>query len=153
MTGNRPMPDPSSTITRRGTYEVDPARLAHGTWCHESQQQVGEGDIAAAYSADLIAMEGRVRCPFTFRGGVWTCAGCFTDDSAFVYRIVPIEASDCTPTSYAAKTRNAEVARNDPNGFYHGITVRHGCRSYVITGPPVELVPGQVVQASLFDAA
>lgn len=43
--------------------EVDPARLESGTWCHKRERQIGEGDIAASYSADKIALEGRVRSP------------------------------------------------------------------------------------------
>ncbi len=139
--------------TRDGkTYEVDPARLAHGKWSHDLEVQIGEGDIVAAYSADLIGMAGRIRRPFTFRSGLWTCVGISNVDTcmAQVYRLVAVEAFAGTPTTYAVKTRDADAARSDPAGFYHGMAVRYGGLTYVITGPPVELVPGQVAQASLF---
>ncbi len=45
--------------------------------------------------------------------------------------------------SYADKigtAENAEAARNDPNGFYHGITVKQGQETFVLSGPPVVFV-------------
>lgn len=57
------------------TYTVDPDRLERGAWSHQQNRQVGEGDIAASYSADTIGLENRTRRPFTFRGGLWVCVG------------------------------------------------------------------------------
>jgi hypothetical protein len=34
------------------THSVDPARLHWGTWCHRVEKILGEGDIAASYSAE-----------------------------------------------------------------------------------------------------
>jgi hypothetical protein len=34
----------------------------------------------------------------------------------------------------------AESARNDPNGFYHGMTVKHGSEAFVLAGPPLLFV-------------
>lgn len=63
------------------------------------------------------------------------------------YRLVHLGAFDGQPTTYSEKTRNAEAARNDPNGFYHGMTVAHGGPSYVLCGPEIHLIPGQVDQS------
>ena len=41
-------------------------------------------------------------------------------------------------------------ARHDPNGFYHGMTVNHGGKPYVLSGPPAELEPGEPRQMELF---
>jgi hypothetical protein len=43
-------------------------------------------------------------------------------------------------TTYSEKTdraEDAEAARNDPNGFYHGMTIKHGGESFVLCGPPI----------------
>jgi hypothetical protein len=37
----------------------------------------------------------------------------------------------------------AEAARNDPNGFYHGMTVKQGQETFVLSGPPVVFVVGE----------
>lgn len=41
------------------TNEVDPSRLARGTWCHAKQRQASEGDISASYLADTIGLHAR----------------------------------------------------------------------------------------------
>jgi len=51
-----------------------------------------------------------------------------------------------TPTNYRDKTGAAEgaaAARNDPNGFYDHMTVKHGGQEFVLCGPEVEIVAGQ----------
>jgi hypothetical protein len=43
-------------------------------------------------------------------------------------------------TTYGEKTDTAEAAeaaRNDPNGFYHGMAITHGLESFVLCGPPI----------------
>ena len=37
-----------------------------------------------------------------------------------------------------------ETARHDPNGFYHGISVKHQGKTAVLTGPPLTFVPPQI---------
>ena len=52
-----------------------------------------------------------------------------------------------TPTTYAARTGNFEMAaaaRNDPEGFYHGVTVKHGREMFVLFGPPLRFIPQEV---------
>ena len=46
---------------------------------------------------------------------------------------------------------DADAARHDPNGFYHGMPVRYGEHSDILTGPPMDLIPGQPIQPLLFD--
>jgi hypothetical protein len=51
-----------------------------------------------------------------------------------------------TPTNYRDKTGTsecAEAARNDPNGFYDRMTVKHGGQEFVLCGPEVQIVAGQ----------
>lgn len=51
-----------------------------------------------------------------------------------------------TPTTYHGKTgtaEGAEAARNDPMGFYHGMTVKQGCESFVLCGPPVQFIAAE----------
>ncbi len=134
-------------------YTLDPTRLASGAWCHRSNKTVGEGDISASYSADRIGMGQPVRKPFCWRGDRWLCVGTRyqgEEVEAEAYRLVPEAAFEGSSTTYAEKTRNGDAARADPNGFYHGMAVRHGGNAYVLTGPPVTFVPGQTEQLNLF---
>lgn len=55
-------------------------------------------------------------------------------------RIVPAKLFAGLPASYGEKTATAdaaEAARNDPNGFYHRMTIKHGGESYVLCGPAI----------------
>ena len=49
-------------------------------------------------------------------------------------------------TTYAEKIPpdEGEAARNDPNGFYHGMTIKPGRDTLVMCGPPVLFVPADV---------
>jgi len=133
-------------------HTVDPSRLEHGTWSYKKNRQVGEGDIAASYSADFIALHNRIRKPFTFQNGLWVCVGTshFGGRTSRAYRLTEITHFDGEPTTYAEKTRDSESARNDPNGFYHGMTVNRGGRTYILTGPPAEFTAGNEQQLDLF---
>jgi len=130
-------------------HQVDPARLLHGAWCHHAQKTLGEGDIAASYSADRIGMGKPLRAPFNWQGALWVCVS-MTRDQAQAYRLVHPQAFAGMPVSYHAKTIDGDAARNDPNGFYHGMEVKHAGRSYVLTGPPAVFVPGAPQQMELF---
>lgn len=145
---------PTSNRRQWEVITVDPHRLSHGTWCHEQNRQLDEGDIAASYSADVIAMHGRIRKPFVLRGCMFVCTG-IGGHRTDAYRLVAERAFDGAPTTYSAKVRadGGEVARNDPKGFYHGVAVRHGGKTYVLDGPPIALTPGDPVprQGCLFD--
>jgi hypothetical protein len=145
MTGD---PDTTSLLHR-----VDPARLASGSWCHQAQKTVGQGDISASYSADRIGMGEPVRKPFEWNGGLWVCVGirhCSGQEIAEAYRLVHPQMYDGRPLTYAARFMNAEAARADPAGFYHGMSAKHGGAAYVLCGPPVTFAPGETAQLSLF---
>jgi len=127
----------------RETFAVHPARLA---W-RGAGREICEGDIHASYSADVIAMQGRVRKPFKWRDALCVCtsiSGSGLTDSGTqeheAYRIVPVKMFTGKTTTYSEKTdraEDAEAARNDPNGFYHGMTIKHGGESFVLCGPPI----------------
>ena len=111
-----------------------------------------ESDIVGSYSGDRICDDKPVRKPFHFRGGLWVCVSTW-GELADAYRLVPVASSAVAPTTYSGKTggeKAAEDARNDPNGFYHGVTVKHGGRSFVMTGPKITFAPGDVGQSGLF---
>ena len=134
------------------TYTVDPSRLDHGVWSPEHNRQIGEGDVSASYSADTIAFKSRVRRPFTYRQALWVCTGTGgrLGSVAEAYRLTEAEQFDGDPTTYGEKVRDSEAARSDPNGFYHGMTVKHGGREHVLTGPPAVFVAGETEQLDLF---
>lgn len=120
---------------------VDLSRLASGHWDHKTQKEVGRGDINASYSGDTIAMNQPVRKPFQYRGEWFVQTG-NTSTEYEAYRLVAIDAFDDEPTTYYKKLYgpdmdNGEVARNDPMGFYHGMTVKHGKGFFVLVGPEI----------------
>jgi len=130
-------------------HSVDPARLKYGAWCHRAEKQLGEGDIAASYSADCIGMGKPLRKPFGWKGSLWVCVA-LGQGSAEVYRLTLPQAFEGTPLGYRARVLAGDEARQDPNGFYHGVTVSHGGKSFVLCGPPAVLVPGEPAQMDLF---
>jgi hypothetical protein len=137
------------------TFSVDPARLSAGAWCHRAQKTIGQGDIAASYSAERIGMNQPIRKPFSWKGSLWVCVGMTYlngTQSAEAYRLVHPQLFNGKPLTYAAKTADADAARADPNGFYHGMTVRHAGQTFVLCGPPVILIPGASEQLDLFGA-
>jgi hypothetical protein len=139
---------PSRSADHRPIHSVPAARLAWGTYDPQKDRTVGEGDIHASYSADKIAMESRVRNPFRFGDALWVNTGMsgYTGNwQAEAYRLVARELFSGSPTSYHDKTdaaEDAEAARNDPNGFYHGMLVVCGRRNFVLCGPPAVFTAG-----------
>ena len=123
---------------------VEAARMHHGD---------PEGDIVGSYSGDRIC-EGRpIRTPFHWRGGTWVCVGTW-GELASAFRLTPLASYTAEATTYSARVgaslEAAEAARNDPNGFYNGVTVTHGGQSFVMTGPEVTFAPGDIGQSGLF---
>jgi len=116
--------------------------------------QYDGGDINDSYSADRIAGGQPVRRPFQHDGALWVCTSITgsgltssgtTEHEA--YRIMPERMFNGTPTTYGTRTgtsETAEAARNDPNGFYHGVTVKHGRETFVLCGPPLRFVPTEI---------
>lgn len=131
------------------THTVDPARLKWGTWCHRSEKQNGEGDIAASYSADCIGMGRPLRKPFGWKGSLWVCVA-LGYGGAEVYRLTLPQNFSGAPISYHDRILDGDAARKDPNGFYHGVTVSHGGKAFVLCGPPADLVAGKPEQMDLF---
>lgn len=133
---------------------VDPARLASGRWCHRAEKTLGEGDIAGSYSANRIGMGQPVRKPFAFEGTLWICVGTgpYGDGLRYAeaFRLVHPMTFKGTPVTYREKTADGDAARADPEGFYHGMSVRLAGRDFVLCGPPVTFVPGETPQGELF---
>jgi hypothetical protein len=125
--------------------EVNQVRLTWGTYDHEKNDYVSEGDIPASYSGDSIAMGQPVRKPFRMDGEMWVAIG-LSNHGAKAYRLCPLRVFYGTPTNYRDKTgtaEGAEAARNDPNGFYDRMTVKHGGQQFVLCGPEVQIVASQ----------
>ena len=118
------------------TIAVDPARIEHAHWDQKLQRREG-GDIGLAYSADKIP-DGQIRKPFLWQGQLMTTVGGGPGDSWEAYRLVELRLFDGTPTTY--NETDFEAARNNPLGFYHGMTVKHGGETYVIVGPEIRFV-------------
>lgn len=141
-----------TTANELSTYQVEPSRLSTGSWSHELDRWIGQGDIHASYSADRIGMGQPVRTPFIHLGCRWICVSFGPGPVAHAYRLVLPTAFDGTPTTYAEKVRpsGGDDARSDPLGFYHGMTVRSAGRDLVLCGPSARFVLGQESQLSLF---
>jgi hypothetical protein len=112
------------------------------------------GDISQSYSADRIASDQPARKPFQHDGALWICTS-ITGSGLTVsgsteheaYRVMPERIFNGTPTTYGTRTGTiemADAARKDPNGFYHGVTVKHGRETFVLSGPPVRFVPAEI---------
>lgn len=128
---------------------VNAARLAWGRFDHKRNRDSGEGDIHASYSADTIATSGKIRKSFRWQAQLMvtvSLSGHGGIQQAEAYRLIPLRAFSGTTMSYAEKigtAENAETARNDPNGFYHGMIVKQGQETFVLSGPPVVFVAGE----------
>jgi len=131
------------------TIPVNPARLAWGKFDHKRNRDSGEGDIHASYSADTIASTGKIRKAFRWQAQLMvtvSLSGRGGIEQAEAYQLIPLKAFSGTAMTYADKigtAENAEAARNDPNGFYHGMTVKQGQEIFVLSGPPVVFVAGE----------
>jgi hypothetical protein len=124
--------------------KVNPARLAWGTFDHTKSDYVNEGDIPASYSGDCIAMGQPVRKPFRMDGEMWVTIA-LSNKEARAYRLCPPRIFKGTTTTYRDKTgtaERAEEARNDPNGFYDRMIVKHGGQEFVLCGPEMQIVAG-----------
>ena len=132
-------------------HDIDPARLASGTYDHTAEEYTGEGDIYRSYSADSIAMGQPVRKPFRFERELWLNIGmCGSGNGQHkatvrAYRLVPERVFPRSVTTYAEKVRHdsGASARKDPNGFYDGMKVKHGGETYVLCGPEIAFVASE----------
>lgn len=111
-----------------------------------SIQGIDKAKALASYSADVIGMSNKVRKPVSCGGDLWVYTGGggnASNRTAEMYRLCPIAEFDGTVTSYHEKISvwnegdkyPGDYARNDPNGFYHGMRVQNGSTVYVLCGP------------------
>lgn len=84
-------------------HRVSHGRLDGGIWSAEFNKHVGEGDISAAYSADTIGMQGTIRRPFVFRGGLWVNVA-QGGGQVKAYRLVPFDDHEERPGSRTGPT-------------------------------------------------
>jgi hypothetical protein len=128
------------------TFEVRSSRLADGTYDHQKNHEIDRGDINASYSAQEIAMENRIRKPFSFGRDAWVTVGLRGRGrvwEAEAFRLVSREVFVGTVTNYHERTGTAEAAesaRNDPLGFCHGMVVKCGKELCVLCGPPARFI-------------
>jgi hypothetical protein len=131
------------------TIPINPARLAWGKYDHGRNRDVGEGDIHASYSADTIATAGKVRKTFRWQAQLMVTVSLSRRDGieqAEAYQLIPLKVFSGATMSYGEKTgaaEDADAARNAPNGFYHGMTVKQGSEIFVLVGPPVVFVAAE----------
>jgi hypothetical protein len=134
------------------TIPVNPSRLAWGKHDHGRKRDIGEGDIYASYSADTIATAGKIRRAFRWQAQLMvtvSLSGHGGIAQAEAYHLIPLKGFAGTTMSYAEKIGDADIAeaaRNDPNGFYHGMTVKHSSEAFVLAGPPVLFVAAEEAQ-------
>lgn len=153
-------------MTESIIHTVPASRLAWGTWDHQRNRDTGEGDIHASYSADTIATSGTIRRMFRHAAQLMVTVGMSGRggvERAEAYGLVPARVFTGAATTYREKVSidNGDMARNDPNGFYHGMAVKHGKDAFVMVGPPAifvadqspvrpEAKPAEAAQLSLF---
>jgi len=121
-------------FNQHATITVSPARLNWGTWSHEQNCQINEGDISAAYSADVIALKGRVRRPFQHAGKLYVTIASQNHQTAEAYQLQLPQQFDGPTATYQERCQS-ENCRSIPEGFYHGIRVKNGQTDYVLVGP------------------
>jgi hypothetical protein len=110
---------------------VSASRLAMGQWSHERNKQLNEGDISAAYSADTIASQGKIRRPFRLMGWLYTTvsmSGTAHNTTATAYRLVAVKHFEGTPRTYQESFREPRSEK----GFYGG-------QKHVLVGPKVAI--------------
>lgn len=111
---------------------------------------IGEGDIAASYSADRIGSEEPVRKPFRYEGQQWVSTGS-VGNSSHAYRLAHQAYFEGTTYTYAERVRDGRGGRRDPSGFYHGMLITHRGETMVLCGPETLFVEGVEQQGDLFD--
>lgn len=115
------------------SIEVEAARLESG------------GDIIESYSADLIGDykgNSRVRKPFIYDGKQYISTGGVSGGGdrteAEAYQLVPAE--DFTGETVGYNDIDADKARRNPLGFYHGMRVAWKKKPYVLQGPELHFI-------------
>jgi hypothetical protein len=131
---------------------IHSSRLAPARYNPVTNHEYGEGDISASYSADVIAQSGRVRKPFKHRWQgqdyLWVSVGHTPPGTVGAFRLVTPDVFALPTTTYTEKVKDAEAARNDPMGFYHGMAVKHAGKTFVLMGPEVLFVAEEPPQTA-----
>jgi hypothetical protein len=112
--------------------------------------------IGSACSCGLICgKQSRIGKPFSFGDVLWICTSSSSTGAAGYlraecYRLTAPDRFTGDPTTYDRRAHGgadeddpAREARDDPNGFYHGITVKSGRATFILTGPPVTFVASE----------
>lgn len=107
--------------------------------------------VSESYSADRIAEKGPVRKPFKYQGKFYISSGGSSGGKVDprrkeeAYQIVPRSEFKGDPQWYGRRIQPgdddwAEQRRQQPDGFYHGMLVKHGQVDCVLVGPPLLFV-------------
>jgi hypothetical protein len=113
-------------------------------------------EVRASYSADRIGDGRSIKEPFRYQGAFMVCVGTlgkgFDFEYAAAYELVHPTLFDGNPQVYAMQRMrdDGEAARRNPLGFYHGTLVKCGPLEFVMQGPEVRFLPGEIEQAALF---
>lgn len=107
--------------------------------------------VSESYSADRIAEKSPVRKPFKYKGKFYISSGSSVGGkidprhTEQAYQIVPRGEFKGTPLWYGQRLETwggdwAEQRRQQPEGFYHGMLIKHGGTEFVMVGPPLIFV-------------
>ena len=106
--------------------------------------------VSGSYSADRIAEKSPVRKPFKYKGKFYISSGSAVGGKLDprhkekTYQIVPRGEFKGTPLWYGKRIQPgddwAEQRRQHPDGFYHGMLIKHGGAEFVMVGPPLIFV-------------
>ena len=131
----------TATAAVRAEFVVASERMEPGEWSRDLSKRVGEGDVQASYSGDVVP-EGRVRRPFKLGTTFWVAVRMVDRRALAVaaYRLVPSGEFVGESKPYAERTAaEHDAARADPRGFYHGLAVKRGSREFALAGPPATI--------------
>lgn len=119
----------------------------------------------ASYSADVIGMQSKVRKPVSCNGDLWVCVGAGGSAVGALtlrfFRLMPTSEFQGETYTYNEKTSiwrecdtyPGDFARQDPDGFYHGMRVKSGSTSYILTGPELTMETTWALAETPYDPA
>lgn len=107
-------------------------------------------DVTASYSGDIIAGKtSRVKLPFQYWGKRYVNTGdAVPGPGKECYQLVPREEYKGDVRTYIVPPGREyeeyyQSLRNDPQGFYDGMLVKHGKADCVLVGPPAIFLPAE----------
>lgn len=124
---------------RGGGYAREDGQGKRCHWCHREHNATPLPaetfkDAREAYSADVIAMQGRTRAPFRFDGADWITTSCFGRKGAGVcesYRLAPDDGSAVSYNDW-----DWDTMRGSAMGGYHGMAAKVRGQAMRLVGPP-----------------